>query len=148
MVLLLDEVARFVFVPNTVDQSSSQRLLGGERPFADGILHVLRFHPPPLGDAAHEFTVPVFEQRLGGLPVRPREFFLREDVRSVLVFPDVIEVGRDAELVERPFEERARGHQPVHVQLGLGQDHDRLAGGGEVVGAVARKLEVTHAEFT
>src|SRR5207249_7425326 len=29
-----------------------------------------------------------------------------------------------------------------------GQDHDRLAGGGEVVGAVARKLEVTHAEFT
>ena len=148
MVLLLDEVARFVFVTNAVDQSGGQRLLGGERSLPDGALHVFRFHPPSLGDAAHEFAVPVFEQRLGGLPVRRREFLLREDVRGVFVFADVIEVGRDAELVERPFEERARGHQPVHVQLGLGQDHDRLAGGGEVVGAVARKLQVGHAEFT
>ena len=66
----------------------------------------------------------------------------RVDVRRILIFPDVVKVRINPQLIERSAQESSRGHPAVDIHLRLGKQKDRLAGGSEVIAGVGGVFEV------
>ena len=64
-----------------------------------------------LGDAFDVAAVQVIQQRVNELAMGGRHLLLRERVASALVFPDLINVRIDAQLVERAAEKHHVGCQ-------------------------------------
>ena len=74
--------------------------------------------------------------------MRVSHLLLRKHVARALIFSDLVDIGIDAELVERTTEEHYVGSEPVDEQLAGWRHDDLVACRRDVILLVESKLDV------
>ena len=139
---VLELVGDLILVDDVVDQAGAARILGQEGSLVDQRAHLGVALFPPVGDAVDDLLVQFAIQPLVHRAVRWRVSLFGVLVRRGLEVPDVVNIRRHTDLVERAAKEHLVGGDAGEIERAGGHQEDLVGRAREVVLAVSAVFEV------